>query len=347
MRARRALAQERLTALQARATPLPLAELMSGIRTRLQRTFTDVVRGLEDRFATCVSAPTAPLWATLDTDLAAVEALEQEARVKATALKLSAADEERWLQRLRTTLLQHGIADIAAVRDMLKQAAAEIEHDVTAAGGPPVVVQFQPLTDQRLVWLLDNTLVPVRKYHGELPEQGFFQYLMMARRYQTVAFMLMSAFGLSFVRAYRDFMLPAAIVLLSLGAIQVVHSVKRERVETLAKELEKVRELLRTESRRMVEKVEGGWLAAVKQHLGDQLQILAQVESSARDHITRTEGENDEERQRLTKQVKTADTTEKKVVALQKAREGFAQGVAQVRGELRALIAAAVRGAAA
>lgn len=348
VRAKRALAQDRLAALQARAVPIAVTDLLSGVRLRMQRTFTDFMRGLEDRFATLLSSATADLWKQLDGDLAAITRFDEEKRVKALALKLAAADEERWLGRLRAALVQHCVGDIAAVRDMLRQLGADIEKDVADGGGPPLVVHFQQMTDQRLVRLIDNALVPQRKYQGEMPQQGFFQYLMMARRYQTVAFMLMSAFGLSFIRSAREFMLPAAIVLLSLGTLQVVQSVKRERAETLQKELEKLRELLRLETRRMIGQVETGWLAAVNQHLGDQLMpVIAQLESSAREQASRAAADTAEDKLRLQRQVQGCDSAEKKVLALQKTREGFAQGVAQVRGELRSLIAAAIRGAAA
>jgi hypothetical protein len=346
-RAKRALAQDRLSAVQGKATPVSTSDLLSGLRSRLQRTFADFMRGLEERFDTTIAAPTAPLWAAVDSDLAAIAALEEEARVKTVGLKVSAAAEASWLERVRGTLTQHCLADRAAVRDMLKDAAAAIEKDVADAGGPPLVVQFQQLTDQRLNRVLDNALVPQRRYQGELPQQGFFQYLMMARRYQTVAFMLMSAFGLSFVRSYREFMLPAAVMLLSFGAVQVVHSVKRERVEMLRRELEKVRDLLRAETRRMTKEVESGWLGVVNQHLADQLpHALGAVEAAVREHAARTAGEGAEDKQRLQRQVQSSDSAEKKLLALQKSREGIAQGLAQVRGELRTMVAAAARGAA-
>lgn len=344
IRGKRALAQQRMAAVQARPAPVSASELLAGIRSTVQRTFTDFMRGLKDRFAASLSAPTSPLWRTLDDRLAGIDGFAETGRTRSVALGLRPADEEAWLGGLRRALGEHCVADIAALRDMQKMTATQVEADVAAAGGPPLVVQVQHLSEQRIATLLDNMLVPQRKFQAELPQQGPFQYLMMARRYQTVAFMLLSAFGLSFLRSYREVMIPLTFVLLGLGALQVVHAVRRERVDGLRRELDKLREILRAESRQMTDGVERGWLALVNQHLSDQQTlVLDQVEAAVREQAARATGEGADERQRLQRQIQGFEAAERKLALPQKNRDGLAQGIAQVRGELQALIGAAVR----
>jgi hypothetical protein len=267
--------------------------------------------------------------------------------VKTLATRLAADDEQRWLDHLRATLWRHCLADLGAVRDTLRAAGKDLEQAVSDAGGPPVVVQFQAIADDRLTRILDAQVVASRKYQGEVPQRGPLEYIMMARRYQTVVFMFLSAFGLSFLRSYREFMIPAAVLLLSLGMLQMIHSVRRERIETLAKELEKVRELLRTESRRITTDVQRAWMTTIAQHLADQQPtILGQVESSIRDFFTRQTNDGAEERQRIQRQLQAFEASERKLAAPAKARDALAQAIAQVRGELRQLIAAALKTAA-
>ena len=97
--------------------------------------------------------------------------------------------------------------------DVFGLARTEIDQAVASAGGPPVVISFQFLPEDRLDKLLSLHVVLQRRYAGEVPRPGAFEYLMIARRYQMILFMFISAFGLSLCRTYREIMLPSAIVL--------------------------------------------------------------------------------------------------------------------------------------
>lgn len=346
IRAKRTLTQQRAAATQARPGAVPLNELVAGLRARLQRNFGDLARGIDERFELTFASQASAFWRNVDEQLAQVNALDSEPRVKTVATRLPAETEENWLQMLRLALWQHCVSDLGALRDTLRAAGNDVERAVAEADGPPMVVRFQQISDDRLIRILDAHLLFQRKYQGEMPKRGALEYMMMARRYQTIAFMFLSAFGLSFLRQYREFMIPAAIALLSLGVLQMIHSVGRERAETLAKELEKIRDLLRAESRRIVGEVQRAWPALISQHLSDQLPlVLGQVEASIREQLSRQANEGTEERQRLQRQLQAFEVAERKLTAPEKAREGVAQGVAQVRGELRQLIANALRGA--
>jgi len=259
---------------------------------------------------------------------------------------LPAATEDEWLQSVRDALRRHCVADLSALRDTLRGAGHDAERVVADAGGPPLVVQFQAITDERLNRILDAHVVLQRKYQGEIPQRGALEYVMMARRYQTVVFMFLSAFGLSFLRSYREFMIPAAILLLSFGMLHMIHSVRRERAETMAKELDKVRDVLRAESRRIVADVQRAWTSLVAQHLTDQMpHVLTQVESSVREHFNRLASEGAEERQQLQRQLQTFEAAERKLATPVRNRELLAQAGAQVRGELRQLIATSFKAA--
>jgi hypothetical protein len=347
IRARRALTQQRTSAAQTRQAPAALTDIAGALRARLQRSFADFARGVDERFSAAMSSPVSPFWKELEERLAAIDTLDRELRVKTIATRIPADVEDDWLEALRAGLVRHCLADLGALRDTLRAASHEVEKVVVEAGGPPLVVPLQQITDERLTRILDASLITQRKYQGEIPKQGLFEYLMMARRYQTLVFMLLSAFGLSFLRSYREVMIPVVITLLSLGVLQMIHSVRRERVEVQLKELEKVRELLRAETRRMLGDVQRAWPALIAQHLSEQLPIvLAQVETAIREHVSRMTADGNEERQRLQRQMQAFEVSERKLIAPQKARDGLAQASAQIRGELRQLIAAALRAAA-
>lgn len=198
------------------------------------------------------------------------------------------AFEDDLLRILRERISAHCIGDLVALKDLYRIVSAEVDRVLDAAGGPPVVpIQFGYLPDEKLERLLERSVSLERRYQGELPRSGFFEYVMMARRFQVILFMFISAFGLSFLRQYQSFMVPASILLLSFGGLYVWHWVKKERVESTRRELEKAREALRGEVKRMLSELQRGWAQALQQHLSDQQPHLLSPRSRAPGGTTR------------------------------------------------------------
>jgi hypothetical protein len=187
--------------------------------------------------------------------------------------------------------------------------------------------------------MLQASLGLQRNYQGELVRQGFFEYAMMARRYLMILFMFISAFGLSFLRGYREFMIPVSVLLLSIGSIVVIRSVQRERSETMEKEINKAKESLRAETKRMCSDVQRAWGAMISQHLSDQSQaILGQIEFAIRTHQTQRANESVEEKQRLQRQLQGLENSERKLLMTAKSKDVVVSALSQVSGELRQLV---------
>ena len=344
-KAKRTLLQQRVAKLQQKGTSAP-AEVVGDVRSRLQRHFSDFARGLDDRLQSLLAAPNGTLFQEVEEQLAAMPALTREDRLKTTSTRVSPEFEEELLETVHARALAHGSRDLVAMRDMFRLVQTEVEQLLATHGGPPIVLQLQYLTDDRLRKLLDMQVLLQRRYPGELPRAGFFEYVMIARRYQMVFFMFFSAFGLSFLRTYREFMIPTAILLLSFGAINVINSVRRERTESLEREMEKAREMLRADLRRMFSEVQRGWTATVAQHLSDQVPlVVGQVESALRESAGRRGEAASEDRQRLQRQLQGLETSERRLQSVSKARDLVANAVAQIRGELRQLFVSALKAA--
>ena len=95
---------------------------------------------------------------------------------------------------------------------MFRILQAEVEEFLTSRGGPPVIPQLQFLPEERVQRLIDNCMVLQRHYSGDMATHGFFEYAMAARRYLTLLFMGLSAFGLlSYFRRSMIIMLPILI----------------------------------------------------------------------------------------------------------------------------------------
>jgi len=341
VRGRRLLVQpaSAAPAVSTRAT----SDLLGDVRSRLQRHVTDLARGVEDRLADAL-APGGAIWRAVEEAMGAITVLDEEPRLRSCATRVGDEALAQWTRAVRDALAAHLEADLVAMRDLCRDLAVEIERAITAAGGPTVVVTFAHVEDARVRRILDQACVPSRAYQGELPRPGFFEYVMMARRYQMVLFMGMSVFGLSFVRSYREVMVPMAIVLLTLGGINVWNTVTRERAERRARELEKAHELLRQEARRMLADAQRAWTSLVAQHLGDQVAVVtAQIEGPVRDAALRLAEETGRERQRVQRQVQGYENAERRLASAARNRDLLATNLSQLRGELRHLVISLLR----
>jgi hypothetical protein len=343
VKARRALAQQRVAMLPSRPG-VSGTDAVAAVRSRIQRHFTEFARGVEDRAQMTFHPNTGEIWPDLDERLMAIDTLEREKRAKTTGLRMGDDVESAWIADITERVSTHCFADLTAMRDMFRMLSADLERSFSAEGIVLAPPQFQTVSDDRLRRLLQQQCVLSRHFQSEVPRSGFFEYLMMARRYQMVLFMFISAFGLSFLRSYREFMIPAAVLLLSFGGLNVVNRVKKERIESTTKELEKAREHVRGETRRILTDVQRGWSSLVSQHLNDQAALVGvQLETAIRDAAGRTAEEQAQERQRVQRQIQSFEAAERKLAVPAKGRDTLMSAVAQLRGELRQLLVTTVR----
>lgn len=340
LKATKAVTQQRIAQLQ-RSSLGPVNEVSGEIRMRLQRRFVDFERGSAERMQNLFAPRTGTLTLAIEESLASVVSLEQERRSRSVSLRISESQEEGLLSLVREKLHAHLMADVNILHDLFRVVRDEITTYLDERNGPPVVPQFSHLSEERVQRVLDATVLLLRHYHGEVPRGGVFEHFLAARRYLTIVFMLISAFGLSFVRNYREFMIPASIVLLAGGALMVAHTVKRERAETNANEIEKACEHMRNEYRRMGTEIQRAWASLLGQHLTDQTQqVLYQIESALKDHSSRRSAEATEEKQRIQRQLQNLETTEKRLQSAAKTRGASANALSQIKGELRQLFPA-------
>lgn len=344
IKVKRALAQQRAGKIQQRGGTATGSDLVADVRSRVQRQFSEFERGLNERATGVFTPGSGALWRAAEERIAALAELERTPLTKVDRLRVPAPFREDLVAFLRERIATHAQQDLQQMAEMYRVVAKDVERSLQAAGAPPLDLTFDAMRDGALARLLDNALAFQKEYAGELPRSGFYEYAMAARRYQMMFFLLFSSFGLSFLRNLREFMIPFSIVLLSFGAYRIAVNVSKERVESTARELEKARESLRSDVRRILTDAQRAWTGAVGQHLQVQIPLaLANVESVLREHASRRAAEGAEEKQRVQRQLQGIENVERKLQAVTRGRDAVAKAVAQVRGELKQLLATTLR----
>ncbi|HYN90413.1 MAG TPA: hypothetical protein VER75_00730, partial [Thermoleophilaceae bacterium] len=361
VRTRRAATQAKLGvkpgAVTARAATAP-ADLANEVKARIQRHSQEFERGANERLQDLLGVPAGSLARETEAMILGLDDLAQEVKTTKIETRIPEAFLEKLLRTVRERVARHCAADLVAQNDLLRLLAQEIERALALAQGPSVVPQFAYLAEDRVRRMLDMNVALHVQYRGELPHQGFSEYFASVRKYSMLLVMGASMFGMSsLMRQYREITVPLTILLVLGGTYSVISSTRRERVESLERELDTARNALRPELKRIFGEVQKAWSATLIGFLNEQIaRALAEVEAAVKDHQARRGAEASPERERLQRQLAQLDAVDKKLLAVGKARDGVAATVAQAIGEMRALLprpgaagapaAGALRGAA-
>ena len=345
-RVRRQVAQQRLARFQSKgpsATPSATpAELLSAVKSRVQRMFSEFERGAADRLQELLGYPAGSLMREIDERLNAFSELDHEERAGKLATRVPPAFEQELGKSIRERVGRHLMADVVAINDLFRLLGQEIERMLAEAEGPPVVLNFDYLTEERVRKLLVAYASFQSSYRGEMARPGFEEYFASVRKYAMLLVMGASMFGLSsYVRLYREYTIPITVMLVLFGTASVVSSTRTERAENMERELEAARASMRPELKRILSDIQKQWTTTLTQYLAEQSPaILELVDGAFKAHQVRRESAVVPERDRLQRQVQALDALDKRLPLTTKARDAFSTSLAQVKSDLRQALTA-------
>ena len=320
------------------------SDIIAEARGFMQKKFDIYQKESAKRMQSLVAQFDGTLSKEIESTIKAFDKFDFEKKPKIFVVRIPAGLQSQLLSRAKQVLAEAGRADLADMGEVFRKAQEDVEKLIEAKGGPPTVVHFHYLPDHELTNLVDRSIVIQRAYSGTLARRGPMDYFMAARRYQMIFFMMFSAFGLSFVRSYRQIMVPLTVLLLSFGLLNVINSTRKQEKETEELELEKARELLRAEFRRCMNDVEKNWSSILSNHLSDQQSaVIEKIESTVRSFFEGANRQAAEDKVLQQRQLKGLDQSERKLVEAAKKVQAAPQELEQLSGQMTQLYAASVR----
>ena len=315
-------------------------EILVEVKTRIQRHAQEFERGAAERLADLLSPTSGALYRETEGMLLSLDKLTEEPRSTKIETRLPTDFLERLIRTVREQIARHCSGDVVAVNDLFRLLSQEIERTLQANDGPPFVAHFSFLTEERVRRMLDMSAVIQVQYRGEMPKRGFGEYFAAVRKYSMLLVMAASMFGLSqFMRQYREYMIPATILLVLFGSYSVASSTQQQRVEAIEKELEAARNALRPDLKRIFTDVQKSWMAVISGHMSEQINsVLGVVDEATRDFQARKGAEVNPEKERMQRQIAQLDLFEKRLGVPQKARDALVATIGQIKGELRGLM---------
>lgn len=236
--------------------------------------------------------------------------LEHEPGARSIKLTLAAIAQGQLVQTLRSALKDEVNRDVAQTAEGLEALRQQLEPALEAAAGEPVRLTL-PVPEAGALWAQIGDMVAIDlRYRGEMPRRGFFQRLGEGRKAVFAGMMVLSLLG-SFVGfSWRGIgVLGVAFLLVFLVVVGLTYrSWKQEDAERLDKELERVREQLHSEWRRVAGEVQREKQTRLAAHL-DQIkrQVLMTVDELLRERQAREQAAQNEQRERARRRKEQLD----------------------------------------
>lgn len=338
IRVKRATAQQKTAKLQLGGTNL--AEVVADIRVRIQRTLADFEKSVQEGVAELFLPQIGSLSQLVEGRLSEIVDLDRTIGEKSIQLRLLPTDEAELLRLIGEGIRNRAYTDLRSFRDVLELISNDVDRTLASAGAPPVTLRHSQVPDSRVNRVLDSAVRFDRSYRGELPKEGLQEYLQQSRKYQGLLLTIVSATGASFIPGVRQYTAGLSVLLLVVGIVSVKRSLPKERAENLAREVDKARDLLRGEAKRIFSEAERGWTSAISDALRDeQATVLLQFEAAVREGQSRKNTEMTEERGRVQRAMEGLQHAEGQLSVSGKTRDAVLNAAAQLRGALRLLIA--------
>ena len=229
------------------------------------------------------------------------EDVVKEAGTKSVKLSLS-PDFKTHLQRaLRKAMKDELALDLVTLRDGATALRQEIEKQLETGGLGPVSLAV-PAPSESDIWPRLSEIVSVElRYRGEMSKRGFLQRLGEGRRMVFAVMMILSLMGSMIGFSWRGIgIIGIAFLLLFIGTvIYTSRAWKREDAEKLESELDRIRDQLESECKRLVGEVQRVKQARIADHL-DQMKraLLLRIDDLQRERQQREQEQHGEARER-------------------------------------------------
>jgi hypothetical protein len=227
--------------------------------------------------------------------------LEREPGARSVKLTLASVAQGQLVATLRRCLKEEIARDITAMAEALQSLQQRLEPMLEAAAGQPARLSLRA-PDGAVLWseISDMVAVDVR-YRGEMPRRGFFQRLGEGRKAVFAGLMVLSLAGSFAGFSPRGAGLLGVAFLVVFVAVVVLtyRTWQQEDAERLDKELERVREQLLAECRRVTTDVQREKFARLGAH-AEQLkrQVQLQIDELQRERQFRDQQQLAEQRER-------------------------------------------------
>jgi len=315
---------------------LNISRIFSGIKSELNQQQSSFTGGLERKYEQFFQQGTGQYWNKAQEILDHLEELNEVEGPKNNSLQIPDEFQRYYIEELRSIIASEMSADIQSANDLLRTASHDLSQKLEKEIEGNFTLNPKFMTTERMNLLLDGSGHADRQYEGNISRKGAYEYFMAMRKYQMLVFMMASSLGLTFIENMRLYMIPVTIVLLGIGGYNVFVSVKKEREESVGKELNKAREFLRGLARNMANDLSRSWVRGIQDHVkGEFSEMLDKAEASLRSFEEDQNKLGEESKQKSQRVNAGFDLADKKIDTARKSLSSWDRSFNRLKTDLR------------
>lgn len=229
------------------------------------------------------------------------EDVTQEPGAKSVKLSLSSGFQTHLQRALRKALKDELTQDLVTLRDGATALRQDLEKQLESGGIGPVSLAVSAPSESD-IWPRLSEIVSVElRYRGEMPRRGLLQRLGEGRRMVFAVMMILSLMGSMIGFSWRGIgIIGTAFLLLFIGTVIYTYRTwKREDAEKLESELNRIRDQLQMECKKLAGEVQREKQTRIADHL-DQTKraLLLRIDDLQRECQQREQEQQGEARER-------------------------------------------------
>lgn len=285
--------------------------------------------------------PDGALMRALQEQLASLrsEDLVQEPGARSVKLTLSSQFQTHLQRVLRKALKEELSRDLVTLRDGTAALRQELERQLESAEHGPVSLALSPPSESDIWPRLAEIVAVDLRYRGEMPRRGFWQRLGEGRRMVFAVMMVFSLVGSMIGFSWRGLgIIGIAFLLLFVGVVIYTYRAwKREDAEKLDAELDRVRDQLQMECRRLAGDVQREKQTRIADHLDQgKRALLLRLDDVQRERQQREQEQQGEARERARARLRKLEQQTRDL-------QGHSARIGKLRQEGASLVADAQR----
>ena len=263
--------------------------------------------------------------------------LEHEKTAVSIQLSVSEAFQSEMADVIKEMLKENFTSDARILKKSLQELQLRTQRQLLDAMGVPAPLTLRA-PDPAPAWNHLRQMIKVEvRYRGEMPKRGIFKRIMEARSVVTILLMMFSMVGGVIGMNPRQLPIFGALLLLVfLGFfIFTFRSWKREDEVRISRELERVRDQLKMELRRLLGDLQREKIARFASHLDElKREVSRRLDTLNKEMLEGQVREIERERRDASGRMRALETTIREFDALRGAFPGLSKSVAELEQTL-------------
>lgn len=304
LKARKQITSQEHTKLQIDSKEKRIAELEKKIKTKLQNQIRLFQKSIIDKIKESIN-PENSLYAHQTAKLIGeLPDLVEVKGVKRNYFGIDQHYEQNFYLAIQSHLIEESIQDSKSIADTLCMVKKELDDTLNEAEATAPNLRTDYITPQKIEEIFQGMFIKSREFEADQTKKGVYEYFMAIRKYQMLAMMFFSAFGLSFFTKYKVYLIPFSLCLLGFGGYHVVRTVKNERIEEGSRQLKKARNHLKSEVKHLgndyarkwqnyvtdyLKRMEIDWLEELNESMSKWKSNQLSLEADKKNKIQRTQ----------------------------------------------------------